>query len=75
MYKVVAERIDPHNLVHRQEGYWSATSFSCIVTPESSYAKVWLEGGALRSRYLSAAGDGISNASSRTSPAARSSST
>jgi hypothetical protein len=29
--------------VHRQEGYWSATSFSCIVTPESSYANVWAE--------------------------------
>jgi hypothetical protein len=46
MYKVVAERIDPSDLIYRAEGYWSATSFDCIVQKDAaSYAKLWLEDG------------------------------
>jgi hypothetical protein len=47
MYKVVAERIDPTDLVYRMEDRWQATSFDCIIQKDaaSGYVRVWLDDG------------------------------
>jgi hypothetical protein len=46
MYKVVAERIDPSDLVYRMERNWRAASFDCVIPKDAnSYVKLWLDDG------------------------------